>query len=170
MVKINIVRGDITNLDVDAIVNAANHTLLGGGGVDGAIHKAAGPGLLEECKLIRRRLPKGLGTGEAVITRGHNLPAKFVIHTVGPVFNPNKSQSDLLEKCFKNPLVLAEKQNLTSIAFPAISCGAYHYPIQDCALIAKKVIRGFEFNSIKEVTFCLYNTEVFEIFNKILKL
>lgn len=169
MVKINIVRGDITNLDVDVVVNAANHSLLGGGGVDGAIHRRAGPALLEECKLLRRKLPDGLPTGAAVITRGYNLPAKFVIHTVGPVFTPSRNQDKLLENCFVNSLKMAEQQNLKSVAFPAISCGAYGYPVDRCALIAKKVMKEFDFKSVKEVTLCLYNNDVFETFRKILK-
>src|SRR6266404_601465 len=137
--KIEIVRGDITKLDVDAIVNAANTTLLGGGGVDGAIHRAAGPKLLEECRTLG-----GCRPGEAKITRGYNLPAPFIIHTVGPVWSGGKrGEPQILANCHRDSLHLAAQNKLKTIAFPAISCGAYRYPIADAAKIAVHNTRDF---------------------------
>jgi O-acetyl-ADP-ribose deacetylase (regulator of RNase III) len=130
--RLRLVTGDITRLAVDAIVNAANTTLLGGGGVDGAIHRAAGPGLIEEC----RRLG-GCPTGEARITGGHNLPARWVIHTVGPVWRGGNAQEDeLLAACYRNSMALAAANNVRTIAFPAISAGAYGFPLDRAARIA----------------------------------
>ncbi|WP_418853479.1 O-acetyl-ADP-ribose deacetylase [Phascolarctobacterium succinatutens] len=128
---ISVWRGDITTLDCDAIVNAANSTLLGGGGVDGAIHSAAGPQLLEECKTLG-----GCATGAAKITYGYNLPASYIIHTVGPIYNGKVEQRLELADCYKNSLDLARKHHLHSIAFPAISTGAYAYPVDEAARIA----------------------------------
>ena len=137
--RIQIVRGDITKLDVDAIVNAANTTLLGGGGVDGAIHRAAGPELLAECRTLG-----GCRPGEAKITGGYRLPARFVIHTVGPVWRGGKhGEPETLANCYRNSLQVAIENRVKTIAFPAISCGAYGYPIEEAAHIAFKTTRDF---------------------------
>ena len=137
--KIEIVKGDITQQKTDAIVNAANNTLLGGGGVDGAIHREAGPELLEECKKLN-----GCATGEAKITRGYNLPAKWVIHTVGPVWRGGNNQEDnLLAQCYKNSLVLAEQYSIKTIAFPSISTGVYRFPVERAVKIALAEINKF---------------------------
>uniref|UniRef100_UPI00398C553A O-acetyl-ADP-ribose deacetylase n=1 Tax=Metapseudomonas otitidis TaxID=319939 RepID=UPI00398C553A len=130
--KITVWQGDITTLDVDAIVNAANSSLLGGGGVDGAIHRAAGPELVARCRIIG-----GCPTGEARITPGYRLPARFVIHTVGPVWRGgDQGEPELLARCYRNSLALAEAQGLARIAFPAISCGIYGYPLEAAAAVA----------------------------------
>jgi O-acetyl-ADP-ribose deacetylase (regulator of RNase III) len=137
--RIEVVEGDITKQRVDAIVNAANTTLLGGGGVDGAIHRAAGPELLEECRALG-----GCPTGEAKITRGYNLPAQWVIHTAGPVWRDGRhGEEELLAGCYRNSLALAEQKGLRTIAFPSISTGAYGFPMDKAARIAVAEIRKF---------------------------
>lgn len=167
--KIEIRQGDITRLCVDAIVNAANTSLLGGGGVDGAIHRAAGPELLAECRTIG-----GCPTGEARITKGYGLPAKYVIHTVGPVYSGRPQDPQLLKSCYLNSLQLALDHHIQSIAFPAISCGVYGYPIADAAKIALKTAIAFlsETPAVTRIVFVLFSKsdqavyeEVFESFN-----
>ena len=153
--QLRILRADITTLAVDAIVNAANASLLGGGGVDGAIHRAAGPDLLAECRALR-----GCLTGEAKITRGYRLPARFVIHTVGPVWNGgHDGEPALLAACYRNSLALAEAQGLATIAFPAISTGVYGYPKDDAARIAVDTVRAHAARSLREVAFCCFSDD-----------
>ena len=143
--RVGVVVGDITRQDVDAIVNAANWTLLGGGGVDGAIHDAGGPEILKECQEIRRTShPRGLPTGEAVITTGGNLVARHVIHTVGPIYGRDpEHEAELMAGCYRNSLTLARQHSLTSIAFPSISTGAFGYPKHEAAAVSSLAIKEF---------------------------
>ena len=143
--RVTVVVGDITQQDTDAIVNAANASLMGGGGVDGAIHRAGGDEILAECKEIRRtRFPNGLPTGEAVITTGGKLPALYVIHTIGPIYGQHDGkEAELLANCYHNSLTLAVEKNLTSVAFPAISTGVFGYPQAEAAKVASKTIENF---------------------------
>jgi len=163
--RIRVVQGDITRQQVDAIVNAANSSLLGGGGIDGAIHRAAGPGLLEEC----RRLG-GCKTGQAKATKGHNLPAKFVIHTVGPVWRGgNSNEEALLASCYQKSLELAAEWKARSIAFPAISTGIYHFPKQRAAEIAVREVQKHR-ASFDEILFVCFDAETAGIYKKLLML
>jgi O-acetyl-ADP-ribose deacetylase len=164
--KIDIIRGDITEVDVDAIVNAANTTLLGGGGVDGAIHRAAGPELLAECRTLG-----GCQPGEAKLTQGYRLPARFVIHTVGPVWTGGKGgEPQILANCYRNSLQLAVKNRIKTIAFPAISCGAYGYPIPEAARIAVETTREFlaTDNNIDKVIFVVASDEILRAYQLLL--
>lgn len=161
---IKVIKGDITKIEVDAIVNASNNTLRGGGGVDGAIHKAGGKAILEECLKIG-----GCKTGEAVITTGGLLKAKYVIHTVGPIWNGGKNdEKELLESCYRNSLILAVKHNIKSIAFPNISTGVYRYPKEEAALIAINTVKEFLEENELEVTFVCFDDDNYEIYQRIL--
>ena len=164
--KIDIIRGDITALDVDAIVNAANTTLLGGGGVDGAIHRAAGPELLAECRTLG-----GCQSGEAKITPGYNLPSRFVIHTVGPFWTGgHRGEPEVLANCYRNSLHLAGENSVRTMAFPAISCGAYGYPIPEAAEIALKTTCEFLTNTdkIDKVIFVLWDADAYDTYRGLL--
>ena len=159
--RVTVKVGDLTDEAVDAIVNAANSTLLGGGGVDGAIHDKGGPAIIEECKRIREtEYPSGLPTGQAVITTAGNLPAKHVIHTVGPVYGMNDGQdAEMLAECYLNSLRLAVSRSLSSIAFPSISTGAYSYPKDQAALVCSRTISDFiaEDSRIEQINLVFYS-------------
>ena len=162
--RIEIIKADITTLKLDAIVNAANSSLLGGGGVDGAIHRAAGPGLLQECRELG-----GCKTGDAKITAGYNLPARYVIHTVGPVWNGGaRGEPELLASCYRSSLSLAARNNVKTIAFPAISCGIYGYPIEEACEIAIRETVSFLSNegSIEKVIFTCFDRDVYQAYQK----
>jgi O-acetyl-ADP-ribose deacetylase (regulator of RNase III) len=165
--RIEIVEGDITGLAVDAIVNAANSTLLGGGGVDGAIHRAAGPGLYEECRTLG-----GCPTGEARITAGYDLPARHVIHTVGPVWHGgDRGEDELLASCYRNSLRLAVENGIRTIAFPAISTGVYRFPMDRAASIAVREARAFlrDHATIEKVTFVCFGSAAREAYDQALR-
>lgn len=166
MNRIELIKGDITKIKADAIVNAANSSLMGGGGVDGAIHRAGGPAILEECRKIIAR-QGSCKTGEAVITTAGNLPAKFVIHTVGPVWNDGrKNEASLLAACYQNSLNLAIDHNLSSIAFPNISTGVYGYPKKEAAEIALKTVMVYlkQDTFISKVYFVCFDEENYQLY------
>jgi O-acetyl-ADP-ribose deacetylase (regulator of RNase III) len=171
--KICLIQGDITEMDTDAIVNAANPSLMGGGGVDGAIHRKGGPKILEECKRIRAtEWPNGLPTGKAVITTGGNLKAKYVIHTVGPIWRGGESgEPELLAEAYRNSLALAVSKGLKTIAFPSISTGAYGYPIEKACKIALKTVKEFleKEDKLEKVVLVLYSKHDFEVYNEAAK-
>lgn len=171
--KIVLFQGDITEMDTDAIVNAANPSLMGGGGVDGAIHRKGGPKILEECKRIRAaEWPDGLPTGKAVMTSGGNLKTKYVIHTVGPVWHGGKSrEAELLAKAYVNCLKLAFSKGLKTIAFPSISTGAYGYPITEASRIALKSVKQFleKEDAFEKVVFVLFTQRDFEVYKEALR-
>lgn len=165
MAVIEVLQGDITKLEVDAIVNAANRSLLGGGGVDGAIHRAAGRSLLEECKTLN-----GCETGQSKITKGYNLPAKYVIHTVGPVWSGgNKQERELLKSCYYTALELARENNIKTIAFPSISCGVYRFPIEEACKIAISTVKEYlnNYDGFEKVIFINPSEDIVEIYEKI---
>lgn len=165
-IKIQIIKADITQLNVDAIVNAANSSLLGGGGVDGAIHRAAGAELLHECRLLG-----GCKTGQAKLTKGYQLAARFIIHTVGPVWRGGgEGEALLLASCYRESLLLAEQYKLSSIAFPCIGTGVYGYPIAEASRVAISTVLTFSDTptSIREVIFCCYSDSDLEVYEQLL--
>ncbi|MFC9973662.1 O-acetyl-ADP-ribose deacetylase [Spirillospora sp. NPDC127200] len=166
--EITLVRGDITRQDVDAVVNAANSSLLGGGGVDGAIHRRGGPAILEECRKLRAsHYGGGLPTGQAVATTGGNLPARWVIHTVGPVYSGTEDRSALLASCYREALRVADDLGVSSIAFPAISAGIYGWPMADAARIAVGTVRAAP-TKVAEARFVLFTQDAHEAFERAL--
>lgn len=165
MKKINIVQGDITTMKADAIVNAANNSLLGGAGVDGAIHQAAGPKLIEECMTLN-----GCRSGDAKITQGYNLPAKYIIHTVGPVYAGRAADKHVLESCYIASLNLAKEKGLHSVIFPAISTGAYGYPAKAATKIAFDTVNKWlqdNDNYDMDVTMCAYDNKMYHLFEEV---
>jgi O-acetyl-ADP-ribose deacetylase len=164
LMRVALLEGDITKIQVDAMVNAANTSLLGGGGVDGAIHRAAGPELLAECRTLG-----GCPTGEAKITAGYRLPAKYVIHTAGPIWGGgDQGEPELLARCYRNSLALATKHQVRKIAFPAISCGIYGYPIQDaCQIAVRETTAYLETNELPEsVIFVCFGREIYDAYRR----
>ncbi len=165
---LRLIRGDITEMETDTIVNAANSSLMGGGGVDGAIHRKGGPKILEECKRIRAtEWPQGLSTGKAVITGAGNLKARHVIHTVGPIWRGgNRGEPGLLAQAYQNSLRLAVAKGLKTVAFPSISTGAYGYPIEDACRVALEAVKKFleKEDSLDEVIFVLFSESLFEVY------
>ena len=168
---IRLLEGNITQQEVDAIVNAANSSLMGGGGVDGAIHRAGGPAILEECREIRRsRYPDGLPTGQAVATTAGNLPARWVIHTVGPIYGEVDDPARLLASCHTESLRVADELGAGTVAFPAISTGVYGYPLGEAAEVAIGAVRAAERSvSVKEVRFVLFGHKAFDAFERALR-
>jgi O-acetyl-ADP-ribose deacetylase len=164
MARIVLVQGDITAQDVDAIVNAANSSLMGGGGVDGAIHRAGGPEILDGCRQVRRSsYPDGLPTGEAVVTTGGRLPARWVIHTVGPIYAHESDPAQLLARCHTSSLRVADELGMRSIAFPAISTGVYGYPLREAAEVAVRAVREAT-TEVEEVRFVLFGNDAYAAF------
>ncbi|MEU6777598.1 O-acetyl-ADP-ribose deacetylase [Nonomuraea angiospora] len=162
--RITLVKGDITEQPADAVVNAANSSLMGGGGVDGAIHRRGGPEILEECRKLRAgHYGKGLPTGQAVATTAGRLPAKWVIHTVGPVYSMSVDRSELLASCYRESLRVADSLEARSVAFPAISTGIYGWPIDDAARIALDTVRQAE-TSVEDVRFVLFDSAAYAVF------
>jgi O-acetyl-ADP-ribose deacetylase len=166
--EIVLLEGDLTDQDVDAIVNAANSTLMGGGGVDGAIHRAGGPSILAECEELRRTaFPLGLPTGRAVATGGGDLPARWVIHTVGPIYRTSDDPAGELASCHIEALRVADELGARTVAFPAISTGAFGYPLEEAAAVAVRAVRGAN-TRVEEVRFVLFGRETFEAFERAL--
>ncbi len=164
MTEIVLVQGDITEQDVDAVVNAANGSLMGGGGVDGAIHRRGGPDIIEECRRIRgERYPDGLPTGQAVATTGGNLPARWVIHTVGPVYSAREDRSHQLAACHTNSLRVADELGVSTLAFPAISTGIYGYPADEAAAVALRTVQESP-TEVEEIRFVLFSPTALRVF------
>jgi len=166
--KVYLVQGDITDMETDAVVNAANSSFMGGGGVDGAIHRRGGPSILEECKRLRaREWPRGLPTGKAAVTTGGNLKAKYVIHTVGPVWRGgNQREPELLAEAYRNSLKLAVSKGLKTVAFPSISTGAYGYPIEQASRVALATVKEFleTEDNLDRVVFVLFSRDDLEVY------
>lgn len=170
--KLSLIKGDITAQDTDAIVNAANSSLMGGGGVEGAIHRVGGPTILEECKRIRAELGGPLPAGEAVITTGSNLKARYVIHTVGPVwYGGSRGEARLLANAYRNSLQLAADKGLNTVSFPSISTGAYGYPLKEASEVALSTVIGFlrEGLSLDEVVLVLYDSRILQVYHDALE-
>ncbi|MET9486419.1 O-acetyl-ADP-ribose deacetylase [Nocardia sp. NPDC006630] len=164
MVELVAVRGDITEQDVDAVVNAANSSLLGGGGVDGAIHRKGGPEILAACRALRAsHYGRGLGTGQAVATTAGRLPARWVIHTVGPVWSGEEDRFELLVSCYRESLRVADELGARTVAFPAISTGIFRWPMEDGARLAVETVRAAE-TGVREVRFVLFSDEAYQAF------
>jgi O-acetyl-ADP-ribose deacetylase (regulator of RNase III) len=162
-----VVRGDITEQHVDAVVNAANSSLLGGGGVDGAIHRRGGPSILAECRQLRAsRYPDGLPTGQAVATTAGNLPARWVIHTVGPVYSDSEDRSELLASCYRESLRVADELGARTVAFPAVSTGLYGWPLDDAARIALTTVRN-TLTRVREARFVLFSANALNAFRAV---
>jgi O-acetyl-ADP-ribose deacetylase (regulator of RNase III) len=167
--RIRLEQGDITEQEVDAVVNAANSSLLGGGGVDGAIHRRGGPEILAECRRLRaERYPDGLPTGQAVATTGGRLPARWVIHTVGPVYSKSEDRSGLLASCHTESLRVADELGARSVAFPAISTGVYGYPLDEAAPVAVRAVQAVD-TAVEEVRFVLFDRTAYEAFERAMK-
>ncbi|GAA3128529.1 O-acetyl-ADP-ribose deacetylase [Streptosporangium carneum] len=166
--RITLVQGDITRQDVDAVVNAANSSLLGGGGVDGAIHRRGGPAILADCRRLRAsKYGRGLPTGEAVATTAGELPARWVVHTVGPVFSASQDRSELLASCYRESLRVADELGAVSVAFPAVSAGIYGWPLDDAARIAVGTVRAAS-TQVEDVRFVLFGQEAYDAFERAL--
>jgi O-acetyl-ADP-ribose deacetylase (regulator of RNase III) len=166
MPRVTLVQGDITEQPVDAVVNAANTSLMGGGGVDGAIHRRGGPAILEECRRLRaERFPDGLPTGQAVATTAGDLPARWVIHTVGPVYAQGEDRSALLASCHRESLRVADELGARTVAFPAISTGVYGYPVEEAAPVAVDAVRGAD-SRVEEARFVLFDEPALEAFHR----
>ncbi|HYZ10671.1 MAG TPA: O-acetyl-ADP-ribose deacetylase [Actinomycetota bacterium] len=168
MARITLVRGDITEQEVDAVVNAANSSLLGGGGVDGAIHRRGGSAILDECRRLRsERYPEGLPTGQAVATTAGDLPARWVIHTVGPVYSKSEDRSGLLASCHTESLRVADELGARTVAFPAISTGVYRYPVEEAAEVAVGAVATAD-TRVEEVRFVLFDQQSYDAFERAL--